>query len=178
MYDPQDGDNDEPEGMAAAARRMRLTDRLYSAHYACAESGMSYEPPSPQLFSFNSPLGMCLECNGLGMRHGFPMHHLIADENKSIQKGATLLLPTWTKIGRWPRHLLAGAANAIEQDFGLPVDSMLKMKWKDIPEAAQKLWLYGTGERHITFTWRTRAGAWKHGGKWEGWANRLLESYR
>ena len=178
LYDPQDGDNDEPEGMAAAARRMRLTDRLYSAHYACAESGMSYEPPSPQLFSFNSPLGMCLECNGLGMRHGFPMHHLIADENKSIQKGATLLLPTWTKIGRWPRHLLAGAANAIEQDFGLPVDSMLKMKWKDIPEAAQKLWLYGTGERHITFTWRTRAGAWKHGGKWEGWANRLLESYR
>ena len=139
---------------------------------------MSYEPPSPQLFSFNSPLGMCMDCNGLGMRHGFPMHQLIVDENKSIQKGATLLLPGWTKIGRWPRHLLAGAANAIEQDCGLPVDSMLKMKWKDIPEAAQQLWLYGTGERHITFTWRTRGGAWKHGGKWEGWANRLLESYR
>ena len=103
-----EGDSDEPEGMAAAARRMRLSDRLYSAHYACAESGMSYEPPSPQLFSFNSPLGMCLECNGLGMRHGFPMHQLIADENKSIQKGATLLLPSWTKIGRWPRHILAG----------------------------------------------------------------------
>jgi len=172
------GENDEPEGMAAAARRMRLSDRLYSAHYACAESGMSYEPPSPQLFSFNSPLGMCLECNGLGMRHGFPMHQLIVDETKSIPKGATLLLPSWTKIGRWPRHILAGAANAIEQDCGLPVDSLLKMKWKDIPEAAQQLWLYGTGERHITFTWRTRAGAWKHGGKWEGWANRLLESYR
>ena len=164
-------------GIGATALR-NAGDRLYSAHYACAESGMSYEPPSPQLFSFNSPLGMCLDCNGLGMRHGFPMQQLIVDEDKSIQKGATLLLPAWTKIGRWPRHILAGAANAIEQDSGLPADSLLKMKWKDIPEAAKQLWLYGTGERHITFTWKTRAGAWKHGGKWEGWANRLLESYR
>lgn len=161
-------------GLTPTARR----DRLYSAQYACAESGMSYEPPSPQLFSFNSPLGMCMDCTGLGMRHGFPIQHLIADENKSIQKGTLLLLPTWTKMGRWPRHLLTGAANAIEQDCGLPVDSMLKTKWKDIPEAAQQLWLYGTGDRHITFTWRTRGGAWKHGGTWEGWANRLLESYR
>ncbi|MCX7386695.1 MAG: excinuclease ABC subunit UvrA [Planctomycetales bacterium] len=164
--------------LSAAIPTLRPTDRLYSAHYACAESGMSYDPPSPQLFSFNSPLGMCPDCNGLGMRHGFPLHHLIADETKSIQKGATLLLPTWTKIGRWPRHLLVGAANAIEQDCGLPVDSLLKMKWMEIPAAAKQLWLYGTGERHITFTWKTRGGAWKHGGKWEGWANRLLESYR
>ena len=104
-------------GIGATALR-NAGDRLYSAHYACAESGMSYEPPSPQLFSFNSPLGMCLDCNGLGMRHGFPMQQLIIDEDKSIQKGATLLLPAWTKIGRWPRHILAGAANAIEQDSG------------------------------------------------------------
>ena len=173
-----DGDSDGPEGSGPTALALQSSDRLYSSHYACAESGMSYEPPSPQLFSFNSPLGMCMDCNGLGMRHGFPMHQLIVDEDKSIQKGATLLLPTWTKIGRWPRHILAGAANAIEQDCQLPVDSLLKMKWKDIPEQAKQLWLYGTGERHVTFTWKTRAGAWKHGGKWEGWVNRLLESYR
>ena len=165
-------------GLTPSTRQTNSSDRLYSAHYACAESGMSYEPPSPQLFSFNSPLGMCMDCNGLGMRHGFPMHHLIVDEEKSIQKGATLLLTGWTKLGRWPRHILVGAANAIEQDCGMVPDSMLKMKWKDIPAPAKELWLYGTGERHITFTWRTRGGAWKHGGKWEGWVNRLLESYR
>jgi len=170
------GNGDGTGGLMPAARH--TNDRLYSAHYACTESGMSYEPPSPQLFSFNSPLGMCMECNGLGMRHGFPMHHLIVDENKSIQKGATLLLSGWTKIGRWPRHILAGAANAIEQDCGMEVDSLLKLKWKDIPDQAKQLWLYGTGDRHITFTWRSRGGAWKHGGTWEGWANRLLESYR
>jgi len=165
-------------GVSVAGPTLRTQDRLYSAHYACSESGMSYEPPSPQLFSFNSPIGMCMDCHGLGMSHGFPMHHLIVDENKSIQKGATLLLPAWTKIGRWPRHILVGAANAIETDCGLLIDSLLKMKWKDIPEPAKQLWLYGTGERHITFTWRTRGGSWKHGGKWEGWVNRLLESFR
>jgi excinuclease ABC subunit A len=165
------------EEAPARNRRSSSGDRLYSARYACAESGMSYEPPSPQLFSFNSPLGMCLDCNGLGMRHGFPLHTLIVDADKSITKGALLLLE-WSKMGRWPKHLLVGAANAIEEDCQLPADSLLKMKWKDIPEPARRLWLYGTGDRHVTFTWRTRGGAWKHGGKWEGWVNRLLEAYR
>ena len=165
------------EDTPAPTRRQSSRDRLYSARYACAESGMSYEPPSPQLFSFNSPLGMCLDCNGLGMRHGFPLHNLILDENKSITKGALLLLE-WSKMGRWPKHLLAGAAEAIEEDCGLPPESLLKMKWKDIPAPARKLWLYGTGDRHITFSWKSRGGVWKHGGTWEGWVNRLLESWR
>ncbi len=42
------------------------TDLLLSAHYACTHCNKSYEPPSPQLFSFNSPHGMCPECDGLG----------------------------------------------------------------------------------------------------------------
>lgn len=155
----------------------RTVDRLYSSQYSCPESGMSYEPPSPQLFSFNSPLGMCTECGGLGMRHGFPLHRMVPDPARSIQKGALLLLD-WSKLGRWPKHILAGAAAAIEEDCGLPADSLLKMKWQDMPQQARDLWLYGTGTRHITFSWRSRGGVWKHGGTWEGWSNRLLESWR
>ena len=41
-------------------------DLQLSAHYACTQCGLSFEPPSPQLFSFNSPQGMCSTCNGLG----------------------------------------------------------------------------------------------------------------
>ena len=91
-----------------------VKERMYSADYACAESGMSYEPPTPQLFSFNSPLGMCHDCHGLGMAHGFPDAAIIVDEKKSIQNGALLMLPSLKKIGRWPRHILTGAAEAIE----------------------------------------------------------------
>ncbi len=103
---------------------------------------MSYEPPSPQLFSFNSPIGMCPDCNGLGMRHGFPMHHIVADAEKSIQKGAILLLPSLSKFGRWPRHILTGAAEAIEQDCGMEPGSLLKSKWSQLPAEAQQKWLF------------------------------------
>lgn len=168
----------DSEGSMPASRRDRQTDRLYSANYACAESGMSYEPPSPQLFSFNSPLGMCMDCNGLGMRHGFSAASIIVEENKSIQNGALLFLPSLKKIGRWPRHILVSSAEAIEKIVGMDVGTLLKLKWKDVPKQAQELWLYGTGDKHITFTWRTRGGAYKHGGTWEGWINRLLDNYR
>lgn len=164
------------EGKKGAAKA--FADRLYSAHYACAESGMSYEPPSPQLFSFNSPLGMCLDCNGLGMRHGFAASAIIVDEKKSIQNGATLFLPSLKKIGRWPRHILKGAAEAIEKQVGMKAETLLKTKWKDLPAKARQLWLYGTGDKHITFSWKTRGGIYKHGGKWEGWVNKQLENYR
>lgn len=155
-----------------------LADRLYSADYACAESGMSYEPPTPQLFSFNSPLGMCNTCNGLGLKHGFADETLIANPGKSIKNGAMLMLPSLAKIGRWPRHILTGAAEAIEKIVGMEPGTMIKTKWDDLPTEAKQLWLSGTGDQHITFNWKTRGGSHKHGGIWEGWANRLLEQYR
>ncbi|MCA9047846.1 MAG: ATP-binding cassette domain-containing protein, partial [Planctomycetaceae bacterium] len=132
----------------------------------------------PQLFSFNSPLGMCMDCHGLGSRHGFPESAIVVDENKSIQNGAMLFLSSLKKIGRWPRHILTGAAEAIEKITGMPAGAMIKTKWKDLPAEVQRLWLYGTGDRHITFSWRTRGGVYKHGGTWEGWINRQLEAYR
>ncbi|MEQ9412105.1 MAG: excinuclease ABC subunit UvrA [Fuerstiella sp.] len=174
------GTGQKPPRSASASSQSSpaTTDRLYSANYACAESGMSYEPPSPQLFSFNSPLGMCQECHGLGMAHGFPDSAIVVDERKSVQNGALLFLPSLKKMGRWPRHLLTGAAEAIEKIVGMETGTLLKSRWEDVPEEAARLWLYGTGDRHITFSWKTRGGVYKHGGTWEGWVNRLLENYR
>lgn len=155
-----------------------LRERMYSANYACAESGMSYEPPTPQLFSFNSPLGMCMECHGLGMVHGIPESAVVVNEKKAIRNGALLMLNSLRKVGRWPRHILTGAAEAIEKIAGLPEDTLLKSKWQDLPAEARRLWLHGTGDKHITFSWKTRGGVYKHGGTWEGWTNRLLDNYR
>ncbi|HIK90471.1 MAG TPA: excinuclease ABC subunit UvrA [Planctomycetes bacterium] len=173
-----ENDGKAESGKRKAADTSQTSDRLYSANYACSESGMSYEPPSPQLFSFNSPLGMCHDCHGLGMRHGFTLSAVVVDEKKSIQNGALLFLPSLRKIGRWPRHILVSAAEAIEKIVGMDVGTLLKTKWVDVPEDARRLWLDGTGDRHITFSWRTRGGVYKHGGTWEGWTNRLLENYR
>src|SRR2546427_2933547 len=62
-------------------------DMLLSAHYACTHCNRSYEPPSPQLFSFNSPQGMCLDCDGLGYRFSFDPDVLVPDSSLSFFDG-------------------------------------------------------------------------------------------
>ena len=153
-------------------------ERLYSAKYACPDCGLSFEPPSPQLFSFNSPLGMCPDCTGLGTRHEFVLDRLIEDESKSLTQGVFALLKPLKKIGRWRRHIVQGVATALEQDCDLISGSFVKTAWKDLPEEARRKFLYGMGARHITFSWRHSGGVWKHGGQWEGLVNQLLDEYR
>ncbi|MGD9854287.1 MAG: excinuclease ABC subunit UvrA, partial [Planctomycetaceae bacterium] len=155
-----------------------LNSQLYSAKYACPDCGLSFEPPSPQLFSFNSPLGMCEACTGLGTRHEFLIERLIEDETKSIAKGALNLLGPFNKVGRWRRHLYQGIGRAIEQDTGLAEGAFLKAPWNELPEEAKRLFLHGMGDRHITFAWRHRGGVWKHGGTWAGFLPELLDDYR
>ena len=152
-------------------------EKLYSADYSCPESGMSYEPPSPQLFSFNSPAGMCKSCQGLGVRHEFDEELLVADDRKAVRNGALNLLKPFKDLGKWKKHIYEGVGAAIEEDFELPAKSFLKTPWAKLPEPARRAWLDGLGERHVTFHWKGRGG-WKHGGEWGGFLNELLESYR
>ncbi|MDB4793268.1 excinuclease ABC subunit A, partial [bacterium] len=112
------------------------TEKLYSAKYACPDCGISYEPPSPQLFSFNSPLGMCTACTGLGMRHDFVLDKLLSNPSKPLFKGALDLVKSFGKIGRWRRHIFKGVAEAIEQDCEMAAGSFLKTKWEDVPKNA------------------------------------------
>jgi excinuclease ABC subunit A len=170
--------NRRPTKRGAVASETDWSDRLFSARYACADCGISYEPPSPQLFSFNSPLGMCLDCNGLGRRHDFLHELLIPNEKLSLSRGAISLIGPLRQIGRWRRHIFIGVANAIEQDLELPRDSLLKTAWRDLPEQARRRLLYGTGDRHITYSWRYSGGVWKHGGTFAGIVPDLLENYR
>ena len=140
---------------------------------------MSYEPPTPQLFSFNSPLGMCHDCNGLGMRYDFVTDRLVEQPNKPLWRGALSLPGAISKIGRWKRHIYVGVCNAIETDVGLPKDTMLKKTpWAELPKAAKDFFLYGLGERHITFSWGYSGGTWKHGGEWPGLIPNLLDEYK
>ncbi|RLS54724.1 MAG: excinuclease ABC subunit A [Planctomycetota bacterium] len=158
--------------------RSPASSRLYSTKYACPDCGISYEPPSPQLFSFNSPLGMCVPCQGLGQRHEFQIDRLVEDPEKSITQGCLTLLGTFREVGRWRKHIYAGVATAIEQDCGLEEGSFLKLPWNELPAEAIDKFLNGMGERHITYSWRHSGGIWKHGGTWDGYCPELLEEYR
>ncbi len=144
-------------------------DMLLSAGYACNQCNVSFEPPTPQMFSFNSPQGMCPNCDGLGTCFDFDPELMIPDPAKSFL--APCVVPFRTKIGRWQRHLYAGVA----AHFG--VDD-LDQPWQDLPAPLRRALLYGTGNTHITFHWHGRRGSWKHGGTFEGIIAELHGRYR
>src|SRR5262245_38406950 len=92
-------------------------DILLSARYACTYCDRSYEPPSPQLFSFNSPQGMCLDCDGLGTRYDFAPELLIPDPSLSFFDGAIPLVGRMRGMGRWRKHIFEGVAKTLAIDL-------------------------------------------------------------
>ncbi len=156
-----------------------LPDLMLSSNYACPSCGIGFDPPSPQLFSFNSPQGMCLACDGLGIRHDFDPSLLVPDSSKSVWDGAIAPLGPVKELGRWRRHLFEGFATNIEADpDGPPKGAMLKGRWRDLDENWRRAWLYGTGDRMIVHRWKSKGKIWSHAEKWVGVANELLAKYR
>jgi len=153
-------------------------DIALSADYACNHCGLSFQPPTPQLFSFNSPQGMCYECDGLGNMFSFDPAKLVTDPTKSLAKGCIELLGQWKDLGRWKRHIYQGVADTIERKHELPAATLTETPWQDLPPEQQYLWLWGAGDEHITFTWRGGKNSQKYGGTFDGLIPELLDKYR
>ncbi len=155
----------------------RPSDLLLSAHYACTDCGLSFDSPSPQLFSFNSPRGMCPECDGLGEFYSFDRERLVPDGRLSFKQGCFELVGTWKEMGRWRRHIYQGVADSLERKLELDDGVLLETPWNDLPPEQQNIWLWGTGDEHITYTWRKGASPQKYGGTYEGIIPDLLSKY-
>jgi excinuclease ABC subunit A len=73
--------------------------KYFSRHLMCPTSGLSYDEPQPNLFSFNSPYGACHKCNGLGEVSEVDINKIVADKRKTIRMGGIAPLgvyrPTW-----------------------------------------------------------------------------------
>jgi excinuclease ABC subunit A len=183
--DEQDADDallDEsaelPDAEGEHAPPPAIADLHLSAHYACTHCGLSFEPPSPQLFSFNSPQGMCPMCDGLGELYSFDPAALVPDPKLTLEKGAVALVGTWKDLGRWRKHLFEGVFETLERTEGLEAGSILRTPWQDLDPRIQHLLLYGTGDLHITYTWKHGHGVHKYGGRYEGLIPELLSKYR
>jgi excinuclease ABC subunit A len=150
----------------------------FSAHYACTHCHLSFEPPSPQLFSFNNPQGMCTECGGLGQIYSFDPERLVADPGRSFQQGCIPLVGSWREMGRWRRHIFRGVAETLERKYGLEPGTVLETAWEELDAKLRHALLWGTGQDHITFTWRSGPSGYKWGGTFEGIIPKLLSQYR
>jgi len=153
-------------------------DILLSADYACNHCGLSFLPPTPQLFSFNSPQGMCYECDGLGQMFSFDPEKLASKPEKSLAQGCFELVGTWKDLSRWKRHIYKGVADTIERKHKLAAGTLTETPWQDLTDDQRHLWLWGTGDEHITYTWRGGKNSQKYGGAFDGIIPELLDKYR
>ena len=125
-------------------------ESLHSNRNFSPATGQSFDPPTPKHFSFNSPLGACPVCHGLGQKLVFDEHLIVPDAEKSLEKGA--VLPWRRGAKRLLVHykaLLRGMAKRYEQSLETP--------WKDLPEDFRAKLLHGAGSEEIPFTF-FRAG--------------------
>ncbi|MBL9080438.1 MAG: excinuclease ABC subunit UvrA, partial [Planctomycetales bacterium] len=184
-----DDDDDESDVVAeeeapkrkakGAARTGRNPNDIHlSAHYACTPCGLSFEPPTPQLFSFNSPQGMCPECDGLGEVFGFDVDLMVPNKAKSFKQGAIETIGPWADMGRWRRHIFQGVADTLERLEKLEEGTLLETAWEELSPDLQNKLLFGTGDLHITYTWRQGPSGHKYGGKYEGIIPELTSKYK
>jgi excinuclease ABC subunit A len=110
--------------------------RHYSRFLMCPVSGISYDEPAPNLFSFNSPYGACPKCHGLGNIAQVDLKKIIPDPKKSIKKGGI------QPLGEYKNNWIYAQIEAIADKYNFSLDDPIG----EIDEAAIDAILYGTEE--------------------------------
>jgi len=136
-------------------------DHLFSRHLVDPETGLSYEEPSPNMFSFNTPYGACPECEGLGTAKEIDPGLVIPDDSKTIDDGA--LVPLGKPRDIWIFNQLEAVAEAYGFDFDTPI--------ADLTAEQRTVILEGAGDEQfdITYGYKGREVKYKHrfGGLYE-----------
>ncbi|MCP4460028.1 MAG: excinuclease ABC subunit UvrA [Cytophagales bacterium] len=108
----------------------------FSKNLMDPETGLSYDEPAPNNFSFNSPYGACQECRGLGVIEEISQSSVIPDENQSISGGGMAPLGQFRDI--WIFKKIEAILKRNKLSLSTPI--------KDIPEKVMNLLLYGDDE--------------------------------
>ncbi|KRA53166.1 ABC-ATPase UvrA [Pseudoxanthomonas sp. Root65] len=141
---------------------------LFSSKYSCPVCDYSLPELEPRLFSFNSPVGACPTCDGLGVAQFFDPARVVVHPELSLAAGA---VRGWDRRNAYYFQLIASLAKHYQFDTDAP--------WQSLPEKVRQAVLYGSGEEVITFTYLTESGGRtqrKH--RFEGIVPNLERRYR
>ena len=145
--------------------------RAYSEANACSKDGIGFPELSPQSFSFNSPLGMCVECNGLGERLAADPNLVVPDPTRSIRDGAVAV---WgeaiAKDSGWTANIVNALAKAFKIDLDKP--------WNKLTEKQRDILLNGTGDKRVTVAWEGRHSTGEWAMRFEGILSQLERRHR
>ena len=108
----------------------------YSKQLMCIETGISYEEPSPNAFSFNSPYGACPACKGLGTVYQVDPEAIIPDKTLSVKEGA--IVP----LGEEREAYVFKQVQQVSKKYKINLDKPVK----DLPLKLLNVLLYGKEE--------------------------------
>ncbi|MDR1738322.1 MAG: excinuclease ABC subunit UvrA [Candidatus Symbiothrix sp.] len=111
--------------------------RYFSRQLMCPTTGLSYNEPAPHTFSFNSPIGACPKCKGIGEISQIDHNAIFPDKNKSIADGGI------APLGKQRDVLIFWQIGAILAKY----DVTMKTPLKDVPEEAIDEIMNGTDDR-------------------------------
>jgi excinuclease ABC subunit A len=145
--------------------------RMYSEANACPKCGIGFPELSPQSFSFNSPLGMCVDCNGLGDRMAADPDLVIPDPTRSIRDGAVAV---WgeaiAKDTGWTTNIVKALAKSFKIDLDKP--------WNKLDKKQREVLLHGTGDKRVTVAWEGRHSTGEWAMRFEGILAQLERRHR
>lgn len=143
------------------------TDKLFSQKLFDPESGLAYEDPAPNLFSFNSPYGNCKECEGLGYTYDVSWDLLVPNKGQSIADGGIRFLGAPRDIFLFKQ--LKAILNSFNLDFETPI--------KEYPDELIDMLMNGSGDKKfsVSYDFKDNSVTYKH--KFEGLRNTIVDQY-
>jgi excinuclease ABC subunit A len=125
-----------------SGRLLAPTEHLFSSKFGCPVCSYSLPELEPRLFSFNSPVGACPACDGLGQVTVFDPDRVVAFPSLSLASGA---VKGWDKRNPYTHSLLESVA----RHYGFDIDTA----FEDLPKQLQTVLLHGSGEEAIEFSY-------------------------
>ncbi len=140
----------EGNGRVLALEMDTGQEHLFSSKFACPVCSYSLAELEPRLFSFNSPMGACPACDGIGQREVFDPVRVVAFPSLSLASGA---IKGWDRRNGYYFAMLESLAKHYAFDIEAPFESL--------PAPVQHAILHGSGEEEIAFSYILDSGAQK-----------------
>jgi excinuclease ABC subunit A len=153
----------EGKGVLVVTDESGGQQRILSELNACHHCGLSFPELAPSTFSFNSPLGMCPECNGLGTRPEMDPELIVPDTRRTLREGAVEPWATGLDKGQgWTAEFVEQLARAFKLDLDTP--------WEKLSKRERDVVLHGSAGKSFTVR------GWKM--EWEGIVHKLMRGFR
>ena len=143
VVDMDAGQEKSPSAASAGA----AAEQLLSSRYSCPVCDYSLPELEPRLFSFNSPMGACPSCDGLGVTQVFDASRVVGHPELPLSAGA---VRGWDRRNAHYFQLILSLA----AHYGFDVDA----PWNQLPANVQKAILHGSGKDKIAFRYITERG--------------------